>query len=79
MNCENYPAGTLRRNVPGKEILIAWPKDPLYSTVTMVANEYWDVDSGSWRAIQDNEEDNQPEAPESLVKEEDQQNKKGSV
>lgn len=29
----------------------ASPGDALYSTVTMVATEFWDVTRGEWRAI----------------------------
>jgi hypothetical protein len=45
-----YTSGTIRLNANGR-IIMASPKDPLYSLVTMVANEYWDDTSCTWKPI----------------------------
>lgn len=48
---ESWPAGTLRyRRDDGSEV-VCTPYEPMYSTVTMLAQWWWDPSSGSWRDI----------------------------
>lgn len=45
---ELHPAGTLRyRREDGSEVICS-PHDPMYSTVTMLAQWYWDPSAGRW-------------------------------
>ncbi len=46
-----YTSGTIRVNFPGKDVIVSSPRDPLYSLMKPLANEYWDEDSYSWKPI----------------------------
>jgi len=55
MNCESkdyytYPPGTIRVNSQGS-VVLASPQDPLYSLISLSANEYWDEPSRTWKPI----------------------------
>ena len=45
----DYPTGTLRARRPDGTYMIASPHDMMYSTVTMLATDYWK--DGSWHPI----------------------------
>lgn len=48
---ETWPAGSLRyRREDGSEVICA-PHESAYSTITMLAQEWWDPSSGRWRDI----------------------------
>lgn len=47
----SHPAGSLRINRPGEKVVVATPHSPWYSTVSMLANEFWDQKTDSWQPI----------------------------
>lgn len=56
LNAEPRP-GALRRVENGRVVAMANPRDALYSTVSMVANERYDMERAEWVAIYPDEED----------------------
>lgn len=48
--------GTLRAKDEQGKWMVASPQDPTYSTMTMIATEFWDVENQNWMPIFDKEE-----------------------
>ena len=49
------PPGTLRARDEQGKWMVAKPHDPMYSTVTMIATEFWDAEAQNWRPIHEDE------------------------
>lgn len=50
------PPGTLRARDEQGKWMVASPQDPTYSTMSMIATEFWDVENQNWMPIFDKEE-----------------------
>ena len=51
-----FAAGALRYKDEDGYWRVTEPHDPMYSTATMVATEWWDSKAEEWRPIFDDEE-----------------------
>lgn len=55
---ESHPPGTLRYKDKDGALHVTCPHDPMYSTVTMLATEYWSPTARAWISLNTDDDAN---------------------
>jgi hypothetical protein len=53
---QQFPAGALRYRKAEGDWIVTGPHDPMYSTATFLASQWWDVSRAEWRPIFEDDE-----------------------